>query len=59
MSKEQQMQMRKLYKQQGMKAAVKQTSAEARIAALEAQFGIHSQPEEGDIMKKEGKIHKE
>ena len=36
----------------------KQTSAEARITALEAQLEICSQPEEGDIKKKEGETPK-
>ena len=32
---------------------MKQTSAEARIAALKAQLGISSQPKEGDVKKEE------
>ena len=51
MTKQQQMQVRKLHKQQAIKLAVKQTSAEARISALEAQLGIISQPEESGIKK--------
>ena len=43
MTKEQQMQVRKLHEQQGMKPAVNQSSEGARIAALEAQLGISSQ----------------
>ena len=50
------MQVRRLYEQQSIKSTVKQSSAEARIPALEAQLGINSQPKEIDIAKKEGKI---
>ena len=50
-AKEQQMQVRKLPKQQGIKATMMQTSADARIAALEAKLGIDSQSHEGDIKK--------
>ena len=42
MHREQQMQVRKLYEQQGIKPATKQTSAEARFVALETQLGINS-----------------
>ena len=52
MSREQQMQVRKLCDQKGIKPAMKQTSAEARIAALEAHLGMISQPK-GDA-KQEG-----
>ena len=52
------MQVRKLYKQQGIKPAVKQPSAKARIAALEVQFGINSQPKKGDVKQKEGETPK-
>ena len=38
MIKEQQMQVRKLCEQQGIKPVTKQTSADARIAALEAKL---------------------
>ena len=47
------MQVRILHKQQGIKPAMKQTSADARIAALGAKLGISSQPEEGDVKKTE------
>ena len=43
------MQVKKLHEMQGIKLAVKQTSAEARIIALEAQLGINSQPKKGDV----------
>ena len=42
MTKEQQMQVCKLYEQQGIKPAMKQTSADVGIAALEAMLGITS-----------------
>ena len=32
---------------------MKQTSTEAKVAALKAQLGISSQPKEGDIKKEE------
>ena len=51
MTKEQQMQIRMLCEQQGMMHALKQTSAEAMIAALEARLRINSQPKEGDVKK--------
>ena len=53
------MQIRKLQEQQGIKPAAKQTSTATRIAALEAQVGISSQPEEGDVKKKEGETPEE
>ena len=59
MMKEQQMQVHKLHEQQGIKLAVKQTSADASIAALEAKLGINSQPKEGDVKKKKGEAPKE
>ena len=54
MTKKQQMQIRKLHEQQGTKPSMKQPSADARIAVLEAKLRISSQPEEADIKKKEG-----
>ena len=42
MTKEQLMKVRKLYEKQGIKLAAKETSAEVRIAALEAHLGITS-----------------
>ena len=48
MSREQQMKVRKLCKQKGMKPATKQTSTEARIAALKSQLRINSQHKKGD-----------
>ena len=59
MTKEQQIQVRKQQEQQGIKPIPKQTSIEARIAALEAQLGVSSQPKEGDFKKKEGETPKE
>ena len=59
MTKDQQMQVRKLFKQQDIKPTSKQTSTDARIAALEAQFGLSSQPKEGDVKKKEGETPEE
>ena len=44
--------MRKLCEQQGIKPAAKQTSADARIAVLEAKLWISSQSEEGNVKKK-------
>ena len=38
---------------------MKQTSTDARIAALKAKFGISSQPKEGDVKKNEGETPKE
>ena len=54
MSREQQMQVSRLCKQQGIKPASKQPSAVVRIAAIKAQLSVNSQPEEGDVRKKEG-----
>ena len=45
------MQVRKLHEYQGIKPASK-PSAEAIIAAIETLFGVNSQPDEGDVMKK-------
>ena len=42
------MKVRKLCKQKGMKTATKQTSTEARIAALKSQLRINSQHKKGD-----------
>ena len=53
MTNKQQMQVKKLCEQQGIKPTMKQTSSKARIAATEAQPRISSQPEEGDVKKKE------
>ena len=53
MTREQQIQVSKLHEQQGIKPIAKQTSADARIAALDAKFRIASQPKEGDVKKKE------
>ena len=49
MCKKQEMQVRKPCEQQGIKPITKQLSAEARIAALEAQVRTNSQLEEGDV----------
>ena len=38
---------------------MKQTSTDARIAALEAKLGIHSQAEDVDVKKKEGETPEE
>ena len=51
--------MRKLHKQQGIKSATKQPHMEATFVALEAQLRIISQPEEGDLNKKEGQTNNE
>ena len=53
MKTEQQMQVRELCEQQGIKLTTKQTSAEARIAVLEPQLNISSQPKKGDVKNKE------
>ena len=58
MSKEQQMQMRGLCEQQCIKPVSKHPKIEARIAALEAQLRVHSQPEQGDIVKKKERLLK-
>ena len=59
MFSEQQMQVRKLHEQQGIKPTAKQTSAEARIAALKVQLGINSQTKESDAKKKGGETFEE
>ena len=56
---EQQMQVHKLHKQQGIKPTMKQTSTDTRIAALETKFQINSQPEDSDTKNKEGENPKE
>ena len=58
MSRDKQMQVKKLHEQQGIKPVTKQIRAEARIAALKAQLGINSMLEEGDA-KQEGESPKE
>ena len=57
--KKEQMQVRELHEQQDIKPTAKQPSADARIAALEAQLGISSQLSMGDNKKKEGDTPKE
>ena len=59
MTKEQQMQVRKLHEQQSIKPTTRQTSRDARISALEAQLRISSQPKEGEVKKKEEENPKE
>ena len=59
MTKEQQMQVRKLHEQQGIKPTMRQTSADMRIAALEAKLGVSSQSKEGDVKKPEGETPEE
>ena len=49
------MQIKKLQEQQGIMSAYKQPSAKAKITAVEAQLRANSQPEEGDVKKKDGK----
>ena len=56
---EQQMQVRKLQEQQGIKPTMQQTSTDARISALEAKLEITSRPEQGDVKEKEGETPKE
>ena len=58
-TREQEMQVRKLHEQQGIKPTMKQTSVDTRIAALEAKVGITSQPKKGDVKKKEGETLEE
>ena len=53
------MQVRKLHEQQGTKPIARKTNAEARITAFKAQLGVHSQPWEGSIKRKEGEAPKE
>ena len=45
-NRHQKMQVKKLCKQQGIKPTIKQTSTDARIAALEVKIKMTSQPEE-------------
>ena len=45
--------------QQGIKPAMKQTSAEVRIITIETQLSISSQPMESGIKKKEGETPKQ
>ena len=52
MTREQQMQVRKLHEQQGIKPPMQKTGTDTRISALEAKLGIASQPKEGDVKKK-------
>ena len=59
MMNEQKMQVRKQCEQQGIKPAMKQTSAEVRIITIETQLSISSQPMESGIKKKEGEIPKQ
>ena len=59
MTRKQQMQVRKLQEQEGIKPTMRQTSADVRISALEAKLRITSQPEQGDVKKKEGETPKE
>ena len=59
MMNEQQMQVRKLHEKQGIKPAAKQTSADARIAALEAKLRISFQPKEDNVNINEGATPKE
>ena len=49
----------KLQEQQDIKPTSKQFSAEARIAAFEAQPRINSHLEEGNVVKEEGNTHPE
>ena len=51
--------MTKLQEQHGIKPAIKQPSAEARIAALESQLGISSQLKKCGVKQKEGETSKE
>ena len=53
MTREQHMQVEKLWQQQGIKFASKKPSVDARFTTLGAQLGVYSQPEEGYAMKKE------
>ena len=59
MTGEQQMQVHKLHEQQGIKSAMKQTSTDARISALEAKLEITFQPKECDVKGKGGQDSKE
>ena len=59
MTKEQQIQVRKLHEQKGIKLAMKKTSAYNKIAALEINLWVSSQTEEGDDKKTEGETSKE
>ena len=46
------MQVHKLHEQQDIKPNMKQTSADAKIAALKAKLGVSSQPKEGNVNEK-------
>ena len=52
MSKEEQMQVRKWWEQQGIKPASTQPRVEAGIAAIEAHLQVNSQPEDDNAIKK-------
>ena len=54
MSREQQMQVRKLQEQQGINPISKQPNAETRKAALETQLTVHYQPDKDDKIRKVG-----
>ena len=58
MTKEQQMQVCKLCKQQDIKPAMKQTGTDTRITDLEAKLGVSSQPKEGKIKEKRERLLK-
>ena len=53
------MQICMLHEQQGIKPTAKQTSADARIVALQTKLRITSQPKEGDVKIKERETTKE
>ena len=54
MSIEQQVQIRKLHEQQGIKPTYKQQSADARIAASEARPRVNFHTGEKDVIKLDG-----
>ena len=59
MTKEQQMKVRKLCIQHGIKPTAKQTSKDAKVDALEAKLGISSQLKDGDVKKTKRETPKE
>ena len=58
-TREQQMQVRMLQEQQGIKPTMRQTSTDARISALEVKLGITSQSEQSGVKEKVGETPKE
>ena len=58
MTRDQQIQVRKLQEQQGIKPTTWQTGTDPRISALEAKLWIAFQPEQGDVKKRSERLLK-